>query len=631
MTDETRPDPDADNPLGTLVIDHLEGVAFDQTITRSAHELRSPAEDAAARVHSLPRIVVGGTADEGDFSPIEAIGEGGVGVVELVHQRSVNRDVALKRVRDVTSPSAAASLLEEGHVMGLLEHPGVVPVFALGRDDSDQPVLVMKRIEGSNWRSLLRDPSHRAWERLTSDRLEFNLRVLCRVADVAHFAHARQWLHRDIKPENVMIGEQDEVYLIDWGLAVRMPIETADVDQADLVGTPAYMAPEMLKGVGPWLSPRTDVYLMGAVLHEVLTGSLRHGGETLRAVLSSAWLSEPVDYPPETPAELAALANEATAARASDRVPDAEAFRRRIELYLQHREAEKALAEGRGLFEQLVADAGPGASLDEVSVIQRFDACAAVMRRGLEIWPESPDAKRALSDLLVWRIRHSLAQGDVLTAQATLLDLPAPDPAVESEVATESLRISLERLALTRLSDLGRRHDPHAVAPLRARAARESGLIGGAAILALGALIHAGVMPFHWWVLATATALAAGVAGAAALHGLSRGTLVDRRGLRSLAWIVAVALALMPAAYFVGLAPGQLLALLPIVVGACVGMLEDIPRRARIALTVLCAATALAAPLVLRWSPAGLFDLLGLVTIAAHLVLARMWDTLGRE
>jgi len=631
MTDETRPDPDAVNPVRTLVIGHLEGVAFDRTITRSAHPTRSPVEDAAARVHALPRIVVGGSADEGDFSPIEAIGEGGVGVVELVHQRSVNRDVALKRVRDASSPSAAASLLEEGRVMGLLEHPGVVPVFALGRDDSDQPVLVMKRVEGSTWRSMLRDPSHRAWERLPGDRLEFNLRVLCRIADVVHFAHTRQWLHRDLKPENVMIGEQDEVYLIDWGLALRMPIETADVDQVDLVGTPAYMAPEMLKGVGPWLSPRTDVYLMGAVLHEVLTGSLRHSGETLRAVLSAAWLSDPVDYPPETPAELAALANEATAARASERVPDAETFRRRIELYLQHREAERTLAEGRGSFDRLVADTGPGGSLDEVSVIQRFESCVAVVRRSLEIWPENPDARRALSDLLVWRIRRSLAQGDLLTAQATLLDLPAPDPAIESEVATESLRISLERLTLTRLSDLGRRHDPHAVAPLRARAARESGLIGGAAIVALGALIHAHVLPFSWWVLATATALAAGIAGVAALHGLSQGTLVDRKGLRSLAWIVAAALALMPAAYFVGLSPGQLLALLPIVVGACVGMLEDIPRRARIALTVICGVSAVAAPVVLRWSPAGLFDLLGLVTIAAHLVLARMWDTLARE
>jgi len=628
MTDETWRDAD---PFKTLVLEHLQGVASDQTITRSAHESRCSDEDTAARVQTLPRITFGSEGDEGDFARIEPLAEGGVGVIELARQRSVGRDVAIKRVRDASSPGAAATLLEEGHIMGLLDHPSIVPVFALGRDDNDQPVLVMKRIEGPTWRTLLRDPGHRAWQHITEDPLEFHLRVLCRVAEVAHFAHGRQWLHRDIKPENVMLGEQNEVYLIDWGLALHLPIEAADPDPPGLVGTPAYMAPEMLRGVGPWLSPRTDVYLLGAVLHEVLTGSLRHGGETLRAVLASAWLSEPVDYPEETPRELAELANQATAPQPSDRVADAEAFRLRIELFLRHQEARRALAEGRALFDRLVAESGACCSGDELAVMQQYEVCVAAMRRAVERWPDSPDTLGGLSEVLHWHIRRSLAQKDVLTAQACLLELPTPDPALEAEVSEASRRISLERLAVSRLSDLGRRHDPQPVAPLRAHAARYSGLLGGGAILVFGGLIHAGLVPFEWWALAGATTLATIVVGVAAVHGISRGGVVDRKGLRSLGWIAAVALALLFTAYFVGLSPEQSLALLPILVGACVGMLGDIPRRARIALMLLCGACAVAAPLVLHWSPAGLFDLLGAATVMAHLVLARMWDTLARE
>ena len=138
MTDETWCD---DDPFKTLVLEHLQSVAVDQTITRNAHESRSPEEETAARVQTLPRITLNGAADEGDFDRIESLGEGGVGVIELARQRSVGRDVAIKRVRDASSPGAAATLLEEGHIMGLLEHPSIVPVFALGRDDNDQPVL----------------------------------------------------------------------------------------------------------------------------------------------------------------------------------------------------------------------------------------------------------------------------------------------------------------------------------------------------------------------------------------------------------------------------------------------------------------------------------------------------------
>jgi hypothetical protein len=154
--------PSDDELPPTLVIDHLVGLSFDETITPSTHERLSGARERE-RVQALPQIVDDGSHGDADFTPFEEIAVGGVGVVELAHQRSVGRDVAIKRVRDPSVPGAAAMLLEEGRVMGLLEHPGVIPVLAMGRDGSGHPVLVMKRVEGTTWRALLRDPSQPAW------------------------------------------------------------------------------------------------------------------------------------------------------------------------------------------------------------------------------------------------------------------------------------------------------------------------------------------------------------------------------------------------------------------------------------------------------------------------------------
>src|SRR5689334_21645835 len=112
------------------------------------------------------------------------------------------------------------------------------------------------------------------------DLLEYNLSILVQLCSAVSLAHERGVLHRDLKPENVMIGRFGEVYLVDWGIAVSL---TADLqgrlplaaEQNEIAGTPCYMAPEMLGALGK-LSERTDVYLLGAILHENLSGEPPH-------------------------------------------------------------------------------------------------------------------------------------------------------------------------------------------------------------------------------------------------------------------------------------------------------------------------------------------------------------------
>jgi serine/threonine-protein kinase len=274
-------------------------IALDQTVT--ARTLAAPSDAPPARTPSftappLPSIsldlsspgavAAGGGLDDPsgpDLLVLDTLGEGGMGRVLLARQRSLARDVAVKVLKPETADAdGALSLLREAVVMGGVEHPNIVPVHALGRDDRGHPVLVMKRIEGTSWRALLDDDAHPTWTALLAahgDRVSAHLEVLMRVADAAHFAHARGVIHRDIKPENVMVGAFGEVYLVDWGIAIRVGRTQPDGDGAFRIrGTPAYMAPEMIGGDPTRLDARTDVYLLGATLHEVLTRTPRHRG-----------------------------------------------------------------------------------------------------------------------------------------------------------------------------------------------------------------------------------------------------------------------------------------------------------------------------------------------------------------
>src|SRR5262249_53205231 len=152
------------------------------------------------------------------------------------------------------------------------------------------------------------------------------------------FAHSRGVIHRDIKPENIMVGGFGEVYLLDWGIAATV----GDGHSHTLVGTPAYLAPEMV--LGEPLTAQTDVYLLGATLHEILTGRTRHAGSTVMEVLHLAAQSTPFQYDASIPDELARLCNRATARAPKDRPASAAELREALVDYLRHATA-RALGE----------------------------------------------------------------------------------------------------------------------------------------------------------------------------------------------------------------------------------------------------------------------------------------------
>ena len=218
---------------------------------------------------------------------------GGLGEVYVALDRELNREVALKRIRDehADNTQGQARFVVEAEITGNLEHPGVVPIYSLGRDDTGRPYYAMRFIKGDNLKSAAdrfhqadtspgRDPRERALElrRLLARFLD--------VCDAIDYAHSRGILHRDIKPANVMLGRFGETLVVDWGLAksVGRPDNGALTGDAEgtlapesssglqptlagsRIGTPAYMSPEQATGRLDRLGPASDVYSLGATL-----------------------------------------------------------------------------------------------------------------------------------------------------------------------------------------------------------------------------------------------------------------------------------------------------------------------------------------------------------------------------
>ena len=346
-------------------------------------DLRGALDGPRAEDHSRP-------ADTRDLEVLRTLGEGGMARVFLARQHSLDRDVAIKTIREQATDVERSALLSEGAITGYLEHPAVVPVHALGVDGDGRPALVMKWVEGSTWSDRLAEPDV---------SLEAHLEILMQVCNAVHFAHSRGILHRDIKPENVLLGRYGEVYLADWGIALRLDPKT---DVQPLCGTPSYMAPEMV--VGGLLSPRTDVYLLGATLHRVLAGSPRHVATNVRATLVCAMESAPFEYSSTVPAPLAALANRATSFDPEARPATAAELRQEIADYISHKGSIALAASALERIAKLrlrVEESAAHAEIDVLAAEARFAIDEA--RRG---WPENPEAaaaESALEELLAAR------------------------------------------------------------------------------------------------------------------------------------------------------------------------------------------------------------------------------------
>lgn len=384
------------------------------------------------------------------------LGQGGMGLVREATQLSVGRPVAVKTLRPhITSEAASVALLQEGWLTGALEHPNVVPVHDMGVDDTGRPFVVLKRIAGDDWGQLIAAPDEVRRRFEVADPLVWHLETLGQVARAVDYAHRRGIIHRDLKPDNVRIGSHGEVYLLDWGIAVslsddaegRLPLAR---DVGPLAGTPCYMAPEMLDGHGERLSPRTDVYLLGALLYELLYGRPPHQGDTAMKMLMAAAASAP-DFPAGPPDELVALCRAALAKEPTDRPPSAEAFALALRRHLRHRDALRLAAAATKRLEALEA------AEDEASVHRLFGECRFGFLQALQVWPGDADAAAGLQRALRWMIERELDHGRPAAAHPLLGELAEPDAELAARV---DAALAEEARRRAEAEHLRAQHDP---------------------------------------------------------------------------------------------------------------------------------------------------------------------------
>jgi serine/threonine-protein kinase len=320
-------DPAAGAPLESTILMPAAGDFPPSTVPTSNAEYPGSARLAPRQQPAVEVI--------GDYEVLEEIARGGMGVVFKARHMGLKRQVALKMILSgqMATAEERARFRREAELAANLDHPNIVPIFEVA-EFRGSPFYSMKLVDGD---SLARQITARKKQKVPCDPSEA-ARLVATLARALDYAHHRGFLHCDLKPANILMDREGRPHVTDFGLARRTSQDSSVSASGAVLGTPSYMAPEQASGLRKGLGPATDVYGLGAILYELLTGEPPFRGDTVMETVVQVLERDP-DPPRELradlPRELEMICLKCLEKAPQNRYPSAAALADQLERYLQ--------------------------------------------------------------------------------------------------------------------------------------------------------------------------------------------------------------------------------------------------------------------------------------------------------
>jgi eukaryotic-like serine/threonine-protein kinase len=406
------------------------------------------------------------------------LGIGAYGEVRRVRDKLLGRVCALKVLKPAhaMSPTTAARFLDEAQATAQLQHPGVVPVYDIGRTPDGRPFYTMREVKGRSLGWAI-DQVHEAsgeasWGAARGYSLHRLVSCVQQAAEAVGYAHRRKVVHRDLKPDNIMIGQHGGVLVVDWGLAKvvgnhdwaaesgELAVELTGRDSGavlntrtgTLAGTPTYMPPEQARGEVREIDARSDTYALGAVLYHVLTGGRPYEGLTGLHIIFAVASGPPQPVQQSTslplPPALVSACGKAMARNKDERFRHAGEMANALRDWLTGsalaEEAEARVVEALELRVQSRALRAAGQVVDAMRLEARVDRA---LHGALERHPDLVSAHRALAQGARDRHKEALEAGQAHMAELALATLHEHLGALyPHDPDAEALRAYLEML-----------------------------------------------------------------------------------------------------------------------------------------------------------------------------------------